>query len=143
MPASRQLGTRYFTERRELGIINVGDAGAVSVGGERFELGKLDCLYVGIEEPEISFEAIGSGQPRFYLLSCPAHKKYPTRRITRAEVTPLELGDGDHATSRRLFQYICPGKVESCQLVMGYTELETGSVWNTMPAHLHPRRMEA
>jgi 4-deoxy-L-threo-5-hexosulose-uronate ketol-isomerase len=143
MPASRQLGTKYFTERRELGIINLGEPGAVTVGGERFELDKLDCLYVGLEEPEISFDSTGSGPPRFYLMSCPAHKKYPTHKITQAEVTPLELGDGDHATNRRLFQYICPGKVESCQLVMGYTELQTGSVWNTMPAHLHPRRMEA
>jgi 4-deoxy-L-threo-5-hexosulose-uronate ketol-isomerase len=142
LPADRELGTRYFTERREVGIINIGERGAVQVGKAVFELDRLDCLYVGIEEPDVVFQSLGAGTPQFYLLSCPAHRKYETRKITRAEANVIELGDEDHSCRRRIVQYICPARVPSCQLVMGFTELEPKSIWNTMPAHTHLRRSE-
>lgn len=142
LPAYEQLGTSFFTQRRELGIINIGETGIVVLNGGRFRLRKLDCLYIGIGEADVCFEAEGSSRPAFYLLSCPAHQKYPTALVTPERAGTSEIGDHLHASKRRLTRYIHPGGLCSCQLVMGYTELEEGSVWNTVPPHTHSRRSE-
>jgi 4-deoxy-L-threo-5-hexosulose-uronate ketol-isomerase len=137
-----EFGTSYFTERREVGIFNIGDPGRVRVGGSSFRIDTLDCLYIGIGEPEVILAPEDSGTPAFYLLTCPAHEKHPTRKMSRSQATSEALGD-EHAASRRcLHKYIHPGGVRSCQLVMGFTELAPGSVWNTMPPHTHGRRSE-
>ena len=142
LPPCREFGTSYFTERRELGIINIGAPGAVRVGAEFFTLDLLDCLYVGIGESEISFESTTGEPPAFYFLSCPAHRKHPTAKVARGQAQSALLGSPASASSRRLNKCIHPGGIPSCQLVMGFTELEPGSVWNTMPAHTHSRRSE-
>lgn len=137
-----ELGTRFFTERRELGILNIGDEGAVWVGGERYALARLDCLYIGTGEQDIVLEAPSRGQAAFYLASAPAHRKCPTAWLGRGEAQVVELGDAASANQRRVVRYIGPGRIESCQLVMGFTEVLEGSVWNTMPPHTHSRRSE-
>jgi 4-deoxy-L-threo-5-hexosulose-uronate ketol-isomerase len=137
-----ELGTRYFTERRELGILNIGREGAVLVGGERYVLARFDCLYIGTGEQDIVFEAPSLVQPAFYLASAPAHRKYPTSRLVRAEAQVVELGEAASANQRRVVRYVGPGRIESCQLVMGFTEVSAGSVWNTLPPHTHSRRSE-
>ena len=142
LPADKATGTGFFLERREIGIINIGSPGGVRVGGERYSLGHLDCLYVGLGEREVAFENGGEGQARFYFVSTPAHAKYPTALVKRADVAGDELGDADAANRRRIVKYIHPGGIKSCQLVLGFTEFEPGSVWNTMPPHLHSRRTE-
>lgn len=142
LPAFREFGTSYFTERRELGIINIGAPGAVRVGAETYSLDLLDCLYIGKGQPEIAFQSVGDTPPAFYVLSCPAHQAHPTTKLTRSEAQSVMLGNQANSACRRLNKYIHPGGVQSCQLVMGVTELETGSVWNTMPCHTHERRSE-
>lgn len=138
----QQFGTEYFTFRRELGIINIGDPGTVVVGTERFHLKRFDCLYVGIEEEDVRFHPASSGKAEYYLVSCPAHNKYPTRQMSQEEARHHILGDSSRASRRRLIQYICPGGIRSSQLLLGLTELEEGSVWNTLPPHTHSRRSE-
>ncbi|MBI4877864.1 MAG: 5-dehydro-4-deoxy-D-glucuronate isomerase [Acidobacteria bacterium] len=142
LPPCPEFGTRYFTERRELGILNIGAEGSVRVGGESFALAPLDCLYVGTGEEKVVFASGSSGQAVFYFLSCPAHAQFPTARATKAQAAAVELGDEAHASKRWIRKYIHPQGVRSCQLTMGYTELAPGSVWNTMPAHTHARRSE-
>jgi 4-deoxy-L-threo-5-hexosulose-uronate ketol-isomerase len=137
-----EFGTRFFTERRELGILNIGDESSVLVGGERYVLARLDCLYVGMGEEDVVFEAPVRGQPAFYLASAPAHRKYPTAWLGRAQAQGIELGEAANANQRRIVRYIGPGRIESCQLVMGFTEVLEGSVWNTLPPHTHSRRSE-
>lgn len=139
-----ELRADYFLERRELGIINVGGAGTVSVDGETFELNKLDCLYVGKGAKQVSFKTTDAAKPAvFYLLSSPAHQTYPTRKLTKEEAQPSALGDQSTANKRTIYKYIHAEGIQSAQLVMGLTVLEEGSVWNTMPSHTHTRRMEA
>ena len=142
LPAYRDFGTRYFTERRELGILNVGAPAAVAVGNQEYALDKLDCLYVGIAEQHVAFLPGPSGQSLFYFLSCPAHYKYPTAKVARHEVASVEVGDELHASKRCIRKCIHPGGLRSCQLVMGFTEVAQGSVWNTMAPHTHSRRTE-
>ena len=142
LPPCPDLGTAYFTERREIGVVNLGQAGHVFVSGERYSLEQFDFLYIGIGNEDVSFECCGEYKPVFYLLSCPAHNKLPVRRIGRDEVEPELIGETAFASRRRLRKYIHPGGARSCQLVMGRTELESGSVWNTMPPHTHLRRSE-
>jgi 4-deoxy-L-threo-5-hexosulose-uronate ketol-isomerase len=137
-----EFGTRYFTERRELGVLNLGMPGAVHVGGEVYPLETLDGLYVGAGQPEVRFASGLAGQAVFYLLSCPAHCPYPTAKIARSEAETVVLGDERNSSKRSIRKYIHPGGARSCQLTMGYTELAPGSVWNTMPAHRHARRSE-
>jgi len=133
------LKADYFLERRELGIINTGSKGSVSVDGETFELETGECLYVGRGTKDVRFKGDGA---RFYLISTPAHKNYPTKKGTKKEATVENLGTNVACNERSIFKFIHPDGIQSCQLVMGYTELKEGSIWNTMPAHTHDRRSE-
>ncbi len=142
LPPCREFGTAFFTERRELGILNIGAPGVIRVGAHSYPLDRLDCLYIGAGEPDIVFESTSSEPPAFYFLSCPAHQKYPTAKLSRDQAQSVVLGNTAGSSCRRLNKYIHPGGIQSCQLVMGFTELEPGSVWNTMPAHTHTRRSE-
>jgi len=137
------LKSSYFLERRELGIINVGGNGSVEVDGKVYELSLKDALYIGSGIKDVVFKSDDKNNPaKFYLNSAPAHKNYPTRKVSKAEANKIELGSLETANHRTVNQMIIGGIVETCQLQMGMTELKTGSVWNTMPAHVHDRRME-
>ena len=139
-----ELRADYFLERRELGIINVGGDGVVEADGESFSLRKLDAVYIGKGVKKVNFKTTDVSKPSiFYLLSVPAHQTYPTKKLTREEATPGTLGDQSTANRRTIYKYIHAEGIKSCQLVMGLTILENGSVWNTMPSHTHTRRMEA
>ena len=139
-----ELRADYFLERRELGIINVGGEGTVEVDGESFTLNKLDCVYAGKGVKTVRFKSSDGNKPAvFYLLSSPAHQSYPARKLTKEEAQPSSLGDQSTANKRTIYKYIHADGIQSAQLVMGLTVLDEGSVWNTMPAHTHTRRMEA
>ena len=139
-----ELKADYFLERRELGIINVGGDGTVQANGETFSLKKLDAAYIGKGVKEVRFSSNDKNNPAlFYLLSAPAHQTYPTKKLTKEEAMPATVGDVSTANRRTIYKYIHAEGLQSCQLVMGLTILEQGSVWNTMPAHTHTRRMEA
>ncbi|MBL6449278.1 5-dehydro-4-deoxy-D-glucuronate isomerase [Fulvivirga sp. 29W222] len=137
------LKSDYFLERRELGVINVGDKGLVIVDGMEYELEKKEALYVGRGSKEVSFAKVGEGQPLFYLNSAPAHKECPTRKVGKKDAEVVHLGDDLNSNKRIINKLIVNSVVETCQLQMGLTELLPGNVWNTMPAHTHSRRMEA
>ena len=137
-----EFGTRYFTERRELGILNIGPPGAVRVDTTEYALDSLDCLYIGKGEEDIVFLPTGPCPPVFYFLSCPAHQAYPTQKIARDHARHEPIGQALSASKQTIHKYIHPGSAQSCQFVMGLTELEPGSVWNTMPPHTHSRRTE-
>ncbi|OBZ18292.1 5-dehydro-4-deoxy-D-glucuronate isomerase [Bacillus sp. FJAT-27264] len=140
----KELGVGYFLERRELGVINVGGTGTVTVDGTSYDLGTKECLYVGQGSKEVSFKSNDSTQPaKFYLNSAPAHQSYPTAKTTLAEADSSALGDIKNSNERTIYRFIHTNGVQSAQLVMGMTELKPGNMWNTMPAHIHPRRMEA
>ena len=137
------FGVSFFLERRELGMFNVGGAGSVTVDGVRYDLGHKDCLYVAMGSRKVEFTSDDPAQPaKFYMVSAPAHCRYETRRITIAEAAKRPLGSVAECNKRVINQFIHPSVLKTCQLSMGMTELETGSVWNTMPAHTHERRME-
>ncbi|HEX8504524.1 MAG TPA: 5-dehydro-4-deoxy-D-glucuronate isomerase [Hymenobacter sp.] len=144
LPCPESLKAGYFLERRELGVLNVGGPGQVRVGNDTYDLGNQDCLYVGMGEADVRFSSRDAANPaKFYLLSAPAHHAYPTTRRTQAEATPVEMGAVETANRRTIYKYIYQEGIQSCQLVMGLTQLQEGSVWNTMPSHTHDRRMEA
>ncbi|HEX7066179.1 MAG TPA: 5-dehydro-4-deoxy-D-glucuronate isomerase [Bacillales bacterium] len=135
--------TNYFLERREIGIVNIGSAGRVIVDGETYNLDKRDCLYVGMGNEKIELESVDPSSPaRFYLISSPAHKSYPIKKIGIDEATPAHLGNAKESNKRTIYKYIHADGIQSCQLMMGMTLLEDNSLWNTMPAHLHDRRSE-
>ncbi|WP_343694569.1 5-dehydro-4-deoxy-D-glucuronate isomerase [Flavobacterium sp.] len=137
------LKAPYFLERRELGIINVGGNGSVVVEGTTYELGFKDALYIGAGNKEVIFKSADSKNPaKFYINSAPAHTTYPTKKVSLAEANKLQLGTMETANHRTVNQMIIGSVVTTCQLQMGMTELKPGSVWNTMPAHVHDRRME-
>ncbi|MBC7889216.1 MAG: 5-dehydro-4-deoxy-D-glucuronate isomerase [Ferruginibacter sp.] len=139
-----ELKAGYFLERREMGIINIGGAGKVLVNGQGYDLEKLDCIYVGKETTDVSFQSQDAGDPAlFYLLSVPAHHIYPTVKMTREEASPVSLGAVETSNQRTIYKYIHLDGIKSCQLVMGLTVLQSGSVWNSVPPHTHTRRMEA
>jgi 4-deoxy-L-threo-5-hexosulose-uronate ketol-isomerase len=142
LPSAKETGTAFFLERREIGILNIGAPGSVRVGGAKHDLGTLDCLYIGLGEREVSFENGTSGQAQFFFISTPAHAKHPTAVVRRADVKTDPIGDPAKANRRRINKLIHVDGVKSCQLVMGFTEFEPGSVWNTMPPHTHSRRTE-
>jgi len=138
-----ELRADYFLERRELGVLNVGGSGSVTVDGKSFELDKLDCLYVGRGSKEVSFASKDAANPaNFYLLSYPAHAEHPTAMVKFADLKGLELGSFETCNKRTIYKAIYKEGIKSCQLVMGFTLLAEGSNWNTMPAHTHMRRSE-
>jgi 4-deoxy-L-threo-5-hexosulose-uronate ketol-isomerase len=143
LSAGKELRADYFCQRRELGILNIGNLGSVLVDGQRFNMDNLDGLYVGLGCQEISFVSANPYEPAlFYLLSYPAHDSYPTKHVKKSDAEPVHLGSHEESNKRTIYKLIHPGGVQSCQLVMGFTEMADGSVWNTMPPHTHERRME-
>ena len=144
LPCPESLKANFFLERRELGALNVGGAGTIVVDGTTYELGNQDCLYVGMGARDVQFASADAANPaKFYLLSAPAHHTHPTTVRTQAEATPVEMGSLETANERTIYKYIYQEGIQSCQLVMGLTQLKPGNVWNTMPSHTHDRRMEA
>jgi 4-deoxy-L-threo-5-hexosulose-uronate ketol-isomerase len=135
----RSAQGKPFLERRELAVVNIGSEGAVSVDGRRFVMKSKECLYVPMGSKDVSFEGRGA---RFYLASLPAHKTLPLKHITLEQANPLKRGDLASSNQRTIYQLVIPGVCESAQLLLGLTVLEVGSVWNTMPPHLHDRRSE-
>ena len=139
----KEMAAEFFTERRELGIVNIGGQGTVRADGKEYSLSFKDMLYIGRGVRNIEF--CNAGAPRsaaFYFVSFPAHSSYPAAHITFADAEKTQLGSAEGANKRTINKYIHGGGAKSCQLVMGLTELESGSVWNTMPPHTHMRRME-
>ncbi len=143
LSAGKELGVSYFFERREAGLINIGGKGKVTLDGVEYLLNNSDGLYIGMGCKDVTFESEDTDNPaKFYFNSSPAHKVYPTRLITLEQARKVRLGEKENLNVRTINQYVHPDVCESCQLVMGMTILEPGSVWNTMPAHTHERRME-
>ncbi|WP_070000339.1 5-dehydro-4-deoxy-D-glucuronate isomerase [Cellulosilyticum sp. I15G10I2] len=139
----KELGTNSFLERRELGIINIGAEGKVVVDGVEYVVGNKDALYVGKETAKVEFISNDAANPaKFYLNSAPAHTVYPAKHVSMKDAKKVVLGDQATANKRTIFQLLHPDVLQSCQLMMGLTMLEEGSVWNTMPSHTHERRME-
>lgn len=144
LPNEGELKAAYFLERRELGIINVGGAGIVTADGIDYEISRLESVYLGKGTSNVSFSSVDASAPAyFYLLSTPAHMSYPNKKMTKEEAAPVNLGDISTSNKRTIYKYIHNDGISSCQLVMGLTVLEAGSVWNSVPPHTHTRRMEA
>ncbi len=154
LTAGDELRAKYFCERRELGVINIGGAGVITIDGKEYQVAYKEGMYIGMGSKEITFASVDASNPaKFYLNSAPAHRTCPTVLI-KPNGTPeegvvivkdcnkVELGSLETSNHRTICKYILPGQVESCQLEMGMTKLEPGSVWNTMPCHTHDRRME-
>ena len=143
LPSLAELGGGAFLARRELGVINIGRTALVRVDGEEYRLGPMDTLYVGSGAADVEFAQDGDDADAvLYLVSSPAHRNYPTALAGRAQTQAASFGDAEHASRRCIYKAIHPGGIASCQLVMGFTELQEGSVWNTMPPHTHSRRSE-
>ncbi|MBL1241670.1 MAG: 5-dehydro-4-deoxy-D-glucuronate isomerase [OCS116 cluster bacterium] len=134
-----ETGTDSILDRREMTIVNIGGDGTISVAGQDHAMVKGDMLYIGMAQGAISFKGAG----RYYIISAPAHTTYPTRLIKIEQAAFVELGDVKTSNERTIYQFVHPDVMQSCQLVVGMTKLTNGSVWNTMPAHVHDRRMEA
>lgn len=143
LKAGEELRAKYFLERRELGVINIGGKGTIILDGQKYSLDYKDGMYIGMGTKDIEFASEDENNPaKFYFNSAPAHKEYPTVLIKPEDCVTVELGSLEESNHRVIRKYILPGQVESCQLVMGMTQLKPGSVWNTMPCHTHDRRME-
>jgi 4-deoxy-L-threo-5-hexosulose-uronate ketol-isomerase len=143
LPNHRETGRAFFLERRELGAINVGGAGAVHADGKTFSLDPLDCVYLPMGTKSVTFESKDAGNPaKFYFLSCPAHAAHPAAMMKPKDASPVPLGAQVTANKRTIYKYIHQGGIQSCQLVMGFTALEEGNVWNSIPPHTHWRRTE-
>ena len=143
LPTDPALRASYFTERRELGALNIGGSGKIQVEGETYELENLDVLYIGRGNPEVGFASNHAANPAiFYLLSYPAHAGYPVTLVRKADANPTDLGSTETCNKRTICKYIHLQGARSCQLVMGVTHLAPGSNWNTMPPHTHMRRSE-
>lgn len=138
------LKAEYFTSRREIGVFNVGGEGTVKVGDETFEMGYKDALYIGSGDRDVVFESKDAATPaKFYFNSATAHKEYPCRKVAKQDAVSVHMGSLEMSNERTINKMLVNQVVPTCQLQMGMTELATGSVWNTMPAHIHSRRMEA
>ncbi|MEI6680101.1 MAG: 5-dehydro-4-deoxy-D-glucuronate isomerase [Mariniphaga sp.] len=138
------LKAEYFCERRELGIINVGGSGVITIDGKVYELGFKEALYIGRGSKSVVFSSHNPASPaRFYINSAPAHKEYPTKKVTLKDAEIVEMGTMAESNARTINKLLVNSVVQTCQLQMGMTELKPGSVWNTMPTHTHSRRMEA
>jgi 4-deoxy-L-threo-5-hexosulose-uronate ketol-isomerase len=137
------LKSAYFLERRELGLINIGGAAVITVDGEKFEINHKEALYIGKGHKDVEFASVDSGKPaKLYMNSAPAHKEYPNKKVTLAEAEVAEPGSMETSNARKINKLLVNSVVKTCQLQMGMTEFKPGSVWNTMPAHTHSRRME-
>lgn len=137
------LKAAHFCDRREVGVINMGGNGIVTVDGTKYDLKAKEAIYIGMGTLSVIFESNDSNNPAlFYINSAPAHQTFPTKKITLDDVIFMDLGSKNDANERQILQYIVAATVETCQLQMGMTELKPGSVWNTMPTHTHNRRME-
>lgn len=144
LQAIKPTGTKNFLDRREMIAVNIGGAGVVKAGGQSYELQPRDMLYLGMGANEVSFASVNPAEPaKFYLLSAPAHQSHPSQLIRIGDAKRLDLGSQATSNERSIFQFIHAEGVKTCQLVVGMTQLAPGSVWNTMPCHVHDRRMEA
>jgi len=143
LQSSEILRSEYFTERRELGIMNIGEEGAIEIDGKSYPMEYRDALYIGKGSKKVLFHSINEDNPaKFYITSYPAHAEYPTAHARLKDAEPLHLGSVGESNKRTIYKYIYKGGIESCQLLLGFTELDSGSVWNTMPPHKHIRRTE-
>ncbi|MDL2229253.1 5-dehydro-4-deoxy-D-glucuronate isomerase [Treponema sp. OttesenSCG-928-L16] len=143
LKGGKDFGSNVFLDRRELGVICISGTGNISVNGKNYPVKKGDGMYIGKGTKDVTFSAKGkTNPPKFYLVSSPAHKEYPTVFIPIEKANPRKMGEAENVNVRTIYQYVHPAVCESCQLVMGMTILEPGSVWNTMPCHTHERRME-
>jgi len=143
IPNEAELRANFFCERREMGIINVGGDGQIMVDGQAYPMQQLECLYIGKGARDIQLSSMSSDNPAaFYILSAPAHHAYPTTKFTKAQAAPVRLGAAETSNARTVYKYIHQEGIQSCQLVMGLTLLDEGSVWNSVPPHTHTRRME-
>ncbi|GGI43682.1 4-deoxy-L-threo-5-hexosulose-uronate ketol-isomerase [Paenibacillus marchantiophytorum] len=139
----KEMAAEYFLERREIGIINVGGPGTITVDGTVYNMASKDGIYIGLGSKEITFASDNAADPaKFYFNSTPAHQTYPTVKISISEATPAHLGNINTSNERTIYKYIHTGGAQSCQLVMGMTLLKPGNMWNTMPSHTHNRRSE-
>lgn len=143
MATKKEMAAEYFAERREIGVINIGDKGTIGIDGKVFTMSHKDALYIGRGVENIEFKSVSAKRPaKYYFVSYPAHKEYPTTHVSFADADQSKLGSQRDANKRTINRLIHAKGVQSCQLVMGLTELEEGSVWNTMPPHTHQRRSE-
>jgi len=143
LPVHKELASDFFAQRREIGVLNIGSPGTVVIDGETYELDNRDSLYIGRGSKEVEFKSTSADDPAlFYFVSYPAHKEYPSKLVKRSDANRLEMGSPEDCNDRVINQSLIPGIVDTCQLVMGFTELSPGSNWNTMPVHTHRRRTE-
>jgi len=143
LTAGEELRANYFLERREMGVINIGGKGIITIDGTEYVMNPRDGIYIGMGNKEITFKSLDSNEPaKFYISSCPAHHSYPTVHIDITKAKKVPCGSVEECNKRVINQYIHPEVMKSCQLAMGLTQLEVGSNWNTMPCHTHDRRME-
>ncbi|MGF1749004.1 5-dehydro-4-deoxy-D-glucuronate isomerase [Vibrio cionasavignyae] len=143
LQGGKELGVDFFLERRELGVINIGHPGIITVDGVEYEIGTRQALYVGKGAKDVQFSSVSAESPaRFYINSAPAHQTYPTRKIGVEDASVETLGSPENCNVRTINKYLHPSVLPTCQLSMGLTELAPGSLWNTMPCHTHERRME-
>ena len=143
LEAGKELDADYFLQRREMGCINIGGKGIITVDGTDYEMNPRDGIYIGRGNKEITFKCVDEANPpKFYVSSCPAHKEYPTVKIDITKAKKVPCGSVEDCNKRVINQYIHPEVMQSCQLAMGLTMLDVGSNWNTMPCHTHDRRME-
>ena len=139
----KELASKYFTERRELGVINIGGPGFIDICGQAQKMGNKDMLYIGRGKEQVIFHSDSAANPAaFYFVSYPAHTGYPVRPVNKSQAEPAHLGSKETANERTIYKCIQPAILPTCQVVMGFTELAPGSVWNTMPVHTHDRRSE-
>lgn len=140
---SKEIGVDYFLQRREMGVINIGGSGTISIDGKEDHMVKQDGYYIGQGAKHVTFTSDDANKPaKFYVVSTPAHTHYPDKKLPFKDAIATPMGDQAHMNKRTIYKYIHASTVKTCQLQMGYTVLEPGSGWNTMPAHTHARRME-